>query len=59
LSEISIYGVALRTLVDGILYAAGWNGEDYREDFMAQNAGRIVVMFGNRFTLAEISNIVL
>jgi hypothetical protein len=52
-------GVALRTLVDGVLYAAGWNGDDWRETFMLHNSARLVVMFGNRFTEAEISAIVL
>jgi hypothetical protein len=51
--------MARRTLVDGVLYAAGWDGESSREVFMEQNAPRMVAMFGNRFTLQEISAIVL
>jgi FtsZ-binding cell division protein ZapB len=53
------HGVALHTLVDGVLYAAGWNGEDSREEFMALNSARLRVMFGNRFSLTEISATVL
>jgi hypothetical protein len=34
------YGVALRTLVDGVLYAAGWDGEGSRKDFMVQKVRR-------------------
>jgi hypothetical protein len=46
-----LYGVALRTLADGVLYAAGWDGRG-RADFMYTRGRHLERLFGNRFTRA-------
>jgi chromosome segregation ATPase len=49
-----LYGVALRTLADGVLYAAGWDGRG-RADFLYTRGRHLERLFGNRFTRYEIT----
>jgi chromosome segregation ATPase len=51
------YAVALRTLADGVLYAAGWTGAN-RDDFMWANGDRLEDLFEHRFARWEITAIV-
>jgi vacuolar-type H+-ATPase subunit I/STV1 len=53
------YGVALRTLVDGVLFDAGWNGFDDRAAFVFRNERQIVRAFGYQFSGREIAAVVV
>jgi cell division protein FtsB len=52
------YAVALRTLVDGVMYLAGWPGTTERGAFVLANGPRIMGFFGNRFSVLELVDIV-
>jgi hypothetical protein len=52
------YYVALRTLVDGVLYMAGWCGTVARGPFVLRNGRRVRALFGNQFTVGEIAALV-
>jgi hypothetical protein len=53
------YAIALRTLVDGVLHLAGWNGALKRADFIWATGPALLGFFGNAFTLQDIVDIVL
>jgi hypothetical protein len=53
------HAVALRTLIDGLLYAVGSDGNSDLERFMLDNEGGLRATLGNKFSIDEISAFVL
>jgi hypothetical protein len=52
------HAVPVRTLVDGVIFAAGWRGSGRMGDFMAANRRRIAQLFDNKFSHWDICDMI-